>query len=422
MKARLSRSMKTVALFFLVIVSLALSFNHHDLSIPRTNRWVIRNRSPRDSIISLSMAREGINFKKLVSAVLTSCILTMSPISNSQAADTIAVGKCLLQSCQLELAQCMLNPKCLANVVCLNACNGRKDEAACEIRCGDLFENDVVGKFNSCAVSQKKCVPQKQDEGLWPMPAKEGTVKSFDTSIWNGRYYISAGLNKIFDTFDCQVHFFTSPEPGLFYAKLFWRITEPDGEFFTKNAIQRFKQDPDNPAHLINHDNEYLHYKDDWYILDYEPDDFVLVYYRGSNDAWDGYGGAFLYTRTPTARPELFPRLEKAMERAKLPYKWSDFVLNDNSCKKLEESPTILREQFAKRLLITSEEELQEQLTAARNAAINTVVEEEKEAEKSISYLEQELEKFQKEIVNDAIKVEEVVADEVKAIVGAPSK
>ena len=89
-----------------------------------------------------------------------------------------------------------------------------------------------------------------------------------------------------------------------------------------------------------------MHYKDDWYILDYEADKFVLVYYMGSNDAWDGYGGAFLYTREPTADPKLFPRLEKAMERTGLKYKWSDFILTDNSCKKPTESATVLREKF----------------------------------------------------------------------------
>jgi len=180
------------------------------------------------------------------------------------AADTVKIGKCLLTSCQKELAQCILNPKCFANVICLNTCNNRPDESECQIRCGDLFENDVVGTFNACAVSQKKCVPQKQSDGSYPLPSTESMVKKFDTSIWNGRWYISAGLNKIFDTFDCQVHFFTSPSPGKFYAKLFWRVTEPDGEVFTKNAIQKFVQDPKNPAHFINHDNEYLHYKDDW--------------------------------------------------------------------------------------------------------------------------------------------------------------
>ena len=68
--------------------------------------------------------------------------------------------------------------------------------------------------------------------------------------------YISAGLNKVFDTFPCQVHFFTSPQPGVLYGKLNWRIVEPDGEFFTKNAVQRFVQDPKNPGILYNHDNE----------------------------------------------------------------------------------------------------------------------------------------------------------------------
>lgn len=89
----------------------------------------------------------------------------------AQAADTVKVGKCLLQSCQKELGECLLNPKCLANVVCLNSCNGRPDEAECQIKCGDTFENEVVGRFNTCAVSQKKCVPQKQDEGEYPLPA-----------------------------------------------------------------------------------------------------------------------------------------------------------------------------------------------------------------------------------------------------------
>jgi hypothetical protein len=40
----------------------------------------------------------------------------------------------------------------------------------------------------------------------------------------------------------------------------------------SQDAIQQFVQDPQQPAHLLNHDNEYLHYQDDWYIIDYEQD------------------------------------------------------------------------------------------------------------------------------------------------------
>ena len=62
---------------------------------------------------------------------------------------------------------------------------------------------------------------------------------------------------------------------------------------FTRDALQEFVQDPQQPAHLVNDNNEYLHYSDDWWIVDYEYDNnpdnvppFAFVYYRGSNDAW----------------------------------------------------------------------------------------------------------------------------------------
>jgi hypothetical protein len=57
------------------------------------------------------------------------------------------------------------------------------------------------------------------------------------------------------------------------------------------------EQDETKPAVLYNHGNEYLHYEDDWYILAQKPDEYVVVYYKGNNDAWQGYGGAVVYTR-----------------------------------------------------------------------------------------------------------------------------
>jgi violaxanthin de-epoxidase len=176
------------------------------------------------------------------------------------AVDSVKVGKCLLQNCQLELARCILDPKCLANVICLNTCNNKADEVGCQIGCGDLFENEVVGQFNACALSKKQCVPRKEDDGSYPVPADSTLVKSFDINSFKGKWYISAGLNPLFDIFDCQVHFFTVQGDKL-YGKLNWRITQPDGEFFTRDTVQRFVQDPQFPGKLYNHDNEYLHYQ-----------------------------------------------------------------------------------------------------------------------------------------------------------------
>ena len=52
-----------------------------------------------------------------------------------------------------------------------------------------------------------------------------------------------------------------------------------------------------NPAMLYNGGNDYLHYEDTWYILASKPDEYVVVYYIGNNDAWKGYGGGTVYTR-----------------------------------------------------------------------------------------------------------------------------
>ena len=56
-------------------------------------------------------------------------------------------------------------------------------------------------------------------------------------------------------------------------------------------------QSQENPALLWNHGNEYLNYEDDWYILASKPNEYVLIYYKGGNDAWKGYGGSTVYTR-----------------------------------------------------------------------------------------------------------------------------
>ena len=114
------------------------------------------------------------------------------------------------------------------------------------------------------------------------------------------------------------------------------------------------------------------------------------------------------------------------MENMGLRFRWSDFTLTDNTCTKQTESSTILREKFATRLLITEEKQLQEQLTAARNAAVNTFVMEEKEAEKSIQVLEKELQLFQQEASDDVRKLEKAVESEIisveKALLGKDGK
>ncbi len=47
------------------------------------------------------------------------------------------------------------------------------------------------------------------------MPPDCARDKNFDLNMFTGRWYITAGLNQLFDVFPCQEHFFGVPEPGV---------------------------------------------------------------------------------------------------------------------------------------------------------------------------------------------------------------
>ncbi|XVF57005.1 hypothetical protein PTKIN_Ptkin06aG0167900 [Pterospermum kingtungense] len=254
-------------------------------------------------------------------------------IPSAGAVDALKTCTCLLKECRIELAKCIANPSCAANVACLQTCNDRPDETECQIKCGDLFENSVVDEFNECAVSRKKCVPQKSDIGEFPVPKPAVLVDNFNIADFSGKWFITSGLNPTFDTFDCQLHEFRT-EAGNLVANLSWRIRTPDGGFFTRSTLQRFVQDPNYPGVLYNHDNEYLHYQDDWYIIsskiENKQDDYVFVYYRGRNDAWDGYGGAIVYTRSATLPESIVPELERAAKNVGRDF--NKFIRTENTC------------------------------------------------------------------------------------------
>ncbi|WIA11647.1 hypothetical protein OEZ85_011750 [Tetradesmus obliquus] len=335
----------------------------------------------------------------------------------SFAADTVKVGTCLLQKCQRQLASCLGDPMCLQNIVCLNLCNSAEDEAGCQIRCGDLYGDKAIDTFNACAVSDQKCVPQRQDEGLYPVPGDCALDEGFDINMFQGRWYITAGQNPLFDIFDCQEHFFAVPEPGRLVAKINWRINKPNGDFIERSTIQTFVQDKDKNSILYNHGNEYLHYQDDWYILASKPDSYVVIYYKGTNDAWDGYGGATIYTRERQLPEELIPELTAAVE--KVGFKWSDFTVTDNSCKphppakslvqEIEDEAGVLEKGLEKEAGVLEkdleqgltsfgkgftvlEQKLEQELTAEEEAVRKEIREEIRAAEKLLAKVEKQVE------------------------------
>lgn len=64
--------------------------------------------------------------------------------------------------------------------------------------------------------------------------------------------------------------------------------------------------------------------------IENKPNDYIFIYYQGKNDAWEGYSGAIVYTRTPSFSSSIIPELEKATQRVGLDFKM--FKRIDNTC------------------------------------------------------------------------------------------
>lgn len=64
--------------------------------------------------------------------------------------------------------------------------------------------------------------------------------------------------------------------------------------------------------------------------IENKDDDYVFIYYRGKNDAWDGYGGAVVYTKSPKLPASIIPELQIAAKGVNLDF--NKFTTTDNTC------------------------------------------------------------------------------------------
>ena len=137
-----------------------------------------------------------------------------------------------------------------------------------------------------------------------------------------------------------------------------------------------------------------------------------MVYYRGNNDAWDGYGGAVVYTKAAAFPKEYVPEVSEAL--AKVGIKWSDIELTDNSCKasegrlkEAEEDLVFVEARFATGL--------QKVGNSVAKEVVKDVIAVEKEVVKDVVAIE-------REVVKDAVAIEKEIEKDVAYELNAVEK
>ena len=141
-------------------------------------------------------------------------------------------------------------------------------------------------------------------------------------------------------------------------------------------------------------------------MLAERKDEYVLVYYRGTNDAWDGYGGAVVYSKEPVLNKKYYAEIDAALGKVGRSFK--DFTLTDNSCRAAE---TRLEEIEADLVFVEGRVAtgIQTGATKLEQFLVDEAVAVEKEIVKDVTKVEREVVKdvtaFEKEVAKDAKKL-----------------
>lgn len=105
--------------------------------------------------------------------------------------------------------------------------------------------------------------------------------------------------------------------------------------------------------------------------LEGTPEDYLFVYYRGKNDAWDGYGGAFVYTRSAVLPESIVPELERAAKSVGRDF--NTFIRTDNTCG--PEPPLIDRlektAEAGERTIIKEVEEIEQEVEKVKDTEVS---------------------------------------------------
>lgn len=148
--------------------------------------------------------------------------------------------------------------------------------------------------------------------------------------------------------------------------------------------------------------------------IENKPDDYVFVYYQGRNDAWDGYGGAVVYTRSATLPESIVPELEKAAKSVGRDF--NKFIRTDNTCG--PEPPLVERlektVEEGEKTIIREVEEIEGELGKTEKTFFETLMEGFKELRKDEEYFLKELSKEEMDLLSE-LKME---ASEVEKLFG----
>jgi len=229
---------------------------------------------------------------------------------------------CITLHCPLEMGACVINSDCRETLECMAGCSGRPDESQCQFECEMTLGNgnEPFQKLLEC-MAANDCFPEVPDDGRC-LAASEDTVQEV-TSIEDvsGDWWVVKGVNcgqddvwrGGYDWYPCQHERYLRFEDGWINNTTYSGGSNSDPTTEVIVTVPHATLPSPGLIRLEYDDEPLLPQIERWHIMSYPEENYMMVFWCGTNPALD-YNGGFVLSRTRTIN-DMLPETEAEFRR-----------------------------------------------------------------------------------------------------------
>lgn len=228
---------------------------------------------------------------------------------------------CVTLHCPLEMGACVLDAVCRETLQCLGECSG-PDEFPCQFQCQMNIGNgnQPFLKLLQC-MSDNECFPEVPPDGKCLAGAEDTVQEVTSLDQVEGDWWVVRGVNcgqddvwrGAYDKYPCQHARYNRLGDGWIN-----NTTIANGFNSTELIVTIPHATLPSPGLIrLEYDDEpLLPQIEKWHIVSYPDENFMMVFWCGTNPALD-YNGGFILSRTRTEEgisPETEAELRRVAE------------------------------------------------------------------------------------------------------------
>jgi len=215
---------------------------------------------------------------------------------------------CLALHCAIQTGTCYLDSDCKKVLECLQGCVGRPDESPCQFECETTLGNGNQ-KFESLlqCMADNSCFPEVPPDGKC-LAEDDQTVQTLtDLKQVEGEWWVTRGIScgqegwrGGFDRYPCQHARYFRTETG--WVNNITCSTKPEYTLDTEIIATYTLASLPKPGIIqldYTNDVPLLPQVENWKIVSFPSEDYMMVFWCGTNPALD-YNGGFVVSRSRT--------------------------------------------------------------------------------------------------------------------------